>query len=276
MKVLTIGDLHGLSCWKQVCFGDYNNYKRWEDGLVSDESGAPFLYTEYDYIVFVGDYVDSFEESNVSILHNLKEIIKFQKSNPPRIILLAGNHDICYMFPQGMFRASGYRSEMYHDLSALFETGHFQAAFQLGNCLWTHAGLTTGCLHSMKTVVERSDYRFKELVPQDGTLAELINFHFDSLLPELFNVSMSRGGTWFPREAGIFWADRKDLLNCHVENLNQVVGHTHKWALEEVVKETCTLYFVDAIGKTRSEFLVLEFDESLKIISKEFLIVNII
>ena len=70
MKIKVIGDIHGKDTWKK-----YNNFN------------------DCDIIVFLGDYVDSFYESNETIYNNLEEIIQFKKDNKNKVILLLGNHD---------------------------------------------------------------------------------------------------------------------------------------------------------------------------------------
>ena len=71
MKVLCIGDVHGRNYWKN-----------W----VEEHKDA-------DLVIFLGDYVDSFDISNVEILHNLKEIIKFERDND-NVVLLLGSFAI--------------------------------------------------------------------------------------------------------------------------------------------------------------------------------------
>jgi metallophosphoesterase superfamily enzyme len=75
MKVRVFGDLHGLTTWQEI---------------VKDDS--------YDMNVFLGDYVDSFTISDAQILDNLQKLIDYKKSNPDKVTLLWGNHDLMYYF----------------------------------------------------------------------------------------------------------------------------------------------------------------------------------
>lgn len=69
MKILTIPDLHGKTVWKNV------------------------FDTNYDRIIFLGDYVDDFPPTtDGEILDNLFKIIEIKKAFPEKIILLWGNH----------------------------------------------------------------------------------------------------------------------------------------------------------------------------------------
>jgi len=54
MKTITIGDLHGKDYWKNIDI------------------------EKYDKVIFLGDYVDSFNESNDGIYNNLKEVIELK------------------------------------------------------------------------------------------------------------------------------------------------------------------------------------------------------
>jgi len=75
---------------------------------------------EYDKYIFLGDYVDSFDETDAVILFNLQEIIKFKQKYPEHVVLLLGNHDLQYMFSMKLHGCSGYRPSMYQELHKLF------------------------------------------------------------------------------------------------------------------------------------------------------------
>ena len=74
MKIACIGDVHGESRWKEVT-----------TQIV-------------DHFVFVGDYVDSDHLADDEIWANLQEILAFKLSQPEKVTLLLGNHDLQYMF----------------------------------------------------------------------------------------------------------------------------------------------------------------------------------
>jgi hypothetical protein len=129
--VITIGDIHGFDTWKQAL-----DYWRPEEEKT--------LIDQFDYIVFLGDYVDEFHLKDAQIYKNLLEIIELKKKYPEKVILLWGNHDIQYIFKGN--ECSGYRPSMYLQLNEIF-TRHeklFQLAFQIKNYIWTHAGLHRG------------------------------------------------------------------------------------------------------------------------------------
>lgn len=62
MKILTIGDIHGYP----------TVFKHWK---IED-------FQDFDYIIFVGDYVDDFILSDSEIYENLVKIINLKKRTP--------------------------------------------------------------------------------------------------------------------------------------------------------------------------------------------------
>jgi predicted phosphodiesterase len=71
MRLLVFGDLHGESRWQQ----HVENIDR------------------YDYVIFMGDYMDSFTHLDIELIDNLSELINFKAMYPDKVILLLGNHD---------------------------------------------------------------------------------------------------------------------------------------------------------------------------------------
>ena len=132
MKIISVGDVHGRPYWRDI-----------------DPQ-------KYDKIVFTGDYVDSYKYSNEEIFENLKKIIDLKKEFPDKVVLILGNHDLHYMWDYESFGCSGFRAAMYHDLHDLFyDNKHlFQIAFQIGNYIWTHAGISKGWYNFNKRVID--------------------------------------------------------------------------------------------------------------------------
>lgn len=206
MKILTMPDLHGKDYWKEV---DVD---------------------KYDLIVFLGDYTDDYDVSNITILENLKSIISLKKDYPDKIVLLIGNHDNQYIFPEQTYQVScsGYRPLMYHDLNKLFNDNIdlFQASFQHENYVWTHAGIVEDwyVTRLIPKLIELGIYDRAEL-----TLSNKLNILYKSSLDsikvgiELFDVGYMRGG--IQKVGGIFWADKIKLQDDPL-NVNQIVGHT--------------------------------------------------
>ncbi|MFA5395492.1 MAG: metallophosphoesterase [Methanogenium sp.] len=203
MKILVIGDIHGRSNWKFK--GDIIHLVKF-----------PNLATDYDKYIFLGDYTDSFTETNAVILHNLKEIIQLKKNYPDKVILLLGNHDLQYMFNYKEHGCSGYRPEMYQELHQIFNENKdlFLPAYQIQNYLFTHAGVTT-------TWIRKRLYEDESLL--NLSIYDIINKLFKDYDKRLFDVGRCRGGYYL--SGGPFWADKYESSNAILPNYHQVVGH---------------------------------------------------
>ena len=70
MKTLVIGDLHG----------------RWEIAEAA-------LATEHN-VVFMGDYLDSFDRTSLECLETLKVVTNAVLAEPERVQALVGNHEM--------------------------------------------------------------------------------------------------------------------------------------------------------------------------------------
>lgn len=220
-KILSIGDIHGETFWRKT--GDID----WLLKADEDSAGYGSFEPEYDYYVFIGDYVDSFTKNNVEIFHNLKEIIRFKELYPSKVVLLWGNHDVQYSkFSNGY--CSGYRPEAEWDLKELFNTkSHlFKLAFQVDNYLWTHAGVHTGWykfrFNSSYTEMtdEEEDYLDKK------NLATELNYAFERKLLCLFDVGRHRGG--MHQVGGPLWLDSRPGSLKPLKGYHQIVGHTQR------------------------------------------------
>ena len=74
MKIITFGDLHGSTRWKDI------------DPL------------SYDRIIFLGDYLNSFTLTDDEIIRNFTEVIAFKHDHSDRVQLLLGNHELSMTF----------------------------------------------------------------------------------------------------------------------------------------------------------------------------------
>ena len=195
MKHIVIGDLHGKDVWREI------NIKN------------------YDKVVFLGDYVDSFTLPDLAIDQNLQDIIQLKKDFPDKIVLLLGNHDMQYMF-YPYLRCSGFRDTMKRPLKALFNMNEnlFQIAYQHRNYLFTHAGLTNAWYLEFMQIPR---WRIKDS-PQ--TLAYMLNAANNSRnCSLLYRCGVRRGGE---RSGGIIWADKSETETDMLVGYHQVVGHT--------------------------------------------------
>lgn len=273
--ILSIGDIHGREEWKVALFGSVSSYDQWEQESKNHGIGA-FMADVYpigffDKVVFVGDYVDSFDKSNVEIKRNLEQIIYVKTIFPDKVVLLLGNHDLSYIYGE-RFYCSGNRPEARFDLNLLFKTSiegksAFQAAYQDGLHLWTHAGVTRGfqvdCLEGFKRLLPNTLY--SEIMPTDlenMNYADILNLMHTVMHPDLFRVSFSRGGhSTIP---GIFWADKKELYDKPAYGISQIVGHSRVKQIKgyqfnaEVRGRVDEIYFIDNLEDDGCEFLITD------------------
>ena len=222
-NILTLGDIHGRSIWKQIVFGGNTEFFFWKQAVEEDYldyEGKYRFQMDWDKIIFVGDYCDSFTIGNEAILENLKDIILFAKTYPDLVVLLLGNHDVQYI--QSNECCSGYRPEMRPDLNELFTENKdlFKIAyldeFDTGNrvikTLWTHAGVTHGWFQEFMRDINSPRYRHNEFFIGSETwkIDKVLNLAWDLRVDNLFNVDNASGG--FSLWAGPLWV-RPHILN---------------------------------------------------------------
>jgi hypothetical protein len=193
---LLLGDIHG-NLDKALAFLDYKPEEKH---------------------VFVGDYVDSFEESEERILLTLKAVLESDAE------LLLGNHDLHY-FSERPFTCSGYNYYRSKDYNQIFEAhlDRWKPAIAVDGLLVTHGGISEGFGNSLiKTknvdvACEKINSEWKAYL--EGRFNRKPNeARVDN---KLFYISHTRGGR--NGFAGPFWADyRTDKLY----GINQAFGHS--------------------------------------------------
>lgn len=187
--IVSIGDIHGLTTWKDIV------------AMHSDSK-----------IIFLGDYLDPYDYMPAGdLLSNFVDIIFLKKDNPDNVVLLLGNHDVHYFLDVPMASRFDYR--IAEKVSALFRKNIdlFCYAFQDGNKLYTHAGVS----HEWFIDDFKGDL--------NRPIADQLNNPDDNQVAALFRVGEHRGGRK-GSIGGIFWADVKELTNP-LHGYIQIVGH---------------------------------------------------
>lgn len=244
---------------KTVIIGDTHGRKKVID-IINKELDSS------DKIILMGDYWDSFDVPFIVQKGIFNTIIELKKENPDKIVLLIGNHDGLlghysdYHLSSGIVY-SGFQAIYAREINYLFEQNKklFQAAYQEGEILCTHAGVSERFLRD-------NGYYIDEIVEEEFPISEFINdlAHYK---PQLFCFKNSS-----PQERWVdiygnndfqspIWIRPKSLMKCNYKNLRteliQIVGHTGQNGIDIKGKATGgRYYFIDTIGV--GEYLIIE------------------
>lgn len=229
-----------------IIIGDIHGKKTWEF-LISDRNS-------YEKIIFVGDYVDSFDIAPGLMLNNLERIIAFKKKHPDKVILLLGNHDFQYLY-EGYY-CSGYDDHMFFSYHSLLKENHklFDIACECNGFLVTHAGVLEPWLEKAVKLVD-TKYEFL-LNSKEKKVSDLVDFlNSAHQLDErvFFMVSTARGGLRPIGNSSPLWADFKKEIEYYLKDVKQIFGHSHvkkiSWHEERIACVDCLDY--------RNEFLTI-------------------
>ena len=199
MKALLIGDVHGLSTWKQI---------------VSK-------HRDVDKVVFVGDYFDSFDISPAEQMYNFSEIIRFKEESDADVTLLIGNHDHHYMDIGETY--SGYSHTSSFEIGLLLKDNmkHLQMVEVIGDVLLSHAGVSPVWMdNNFPNGWSKSNVK-NDINDLYGYKPRSFNFTRGSLDP--YGNSVDQGPMWI-RPKALMKANKGDdgLEKKYV----QVFGHT--------------------------------------------------
>ena len=201
--IIIIPDVHGRDFW------------RW---TVAQRKGE-------DSLIFLGDYLDPYEDEWIywsDAYKGLLDIIALKRENPEKVVLLLGNHDLHYLFPN--LRGSRYNEYQADKIRKTFEDNMdcFQMAAECEinghRYLFTHAGVN-------KMWVEKYDDLFGSA---EMVIAETFNHLMfkEAFVEALGDVSSLRWGK--DRAGSMVWADVEEFewSGTRLPNLIQVFGHT--------------------------------------------------
>ena len=243
MTLFVVPDLHGRTCWQTPA------------QAFLDAHGPD------DRVVFLGDYVDSFDVSHEQQLNNFTDVLAFKKAHPRRVVLLLGNHCFQYRY-LGVVKLFGFNEDLYPALHVLYKlhAEFFQVAYQVHRTLFVHAGITQHWLdlHAEKIRQQRQDL---EAAGHSAQLADVLN----ALLRSpggpalLWEVGEEHGGS-APFD-GPVWVRPGPLEASLPTGLTQVVGHTHVPEITTVHNDSrqARVIFTDCLSH-KIDFLTLHLD----------------
>lgn len=198
MKTLVIGDLHGAL----------------------DIATKALAQTETERVVFVGDYVDSFDRTVDDQIETLLVVLTACEDNPDRVTALFGNHEMSYLDPHG--RCSGWSSATEYHMIHL--APRMKKAFKyhttVGKFLVTHAGVSARLLSA--TDIELDEY-------------------LD--MGEYSQVGWARGGS--NPCGGLLWCDFNTEFEP-IPEVPQIFGHTH-YSQQHTFKTNNGSYNIDCL-----------------------------
>ena len=219
---IVFGDIHGSTYWKKV---------------VKENPSCRYI--------FLGDYLDPYENITCNqLLDNLKEIIQLKKNRPDDVILLLGNHDLHYI-RLDVEPCSRFDEAIAKDAYYLFlENKHlFAYAFQEGNRIFTHAGIS-------------EKWFFEDFGGNaEKDIAEQLNNPYRDQLPALYRCGWLRGGD-INAVGGILWADINEL-NVPLRGYTQFVGHNRVGKTIQYEANDGLIVFCDCLYN--KEYLKLDF-----------------
>lgn len=166
-----------------------------------------------DEIIFLGDYLDPYLHEGIIFtekrIDDLIEIINIKKSNPDKVVLLLGNHDIHYTNYMGNFvPCSRYNLELAPKISKVFSENRnlFRLFHKEGKYLFSHSGV-------VKDWVEK----YCDCNLDDALKDERIVYD------KLWIVGSTRGGEY--NFGSCVWCDLREFSNKFLD-IFQIFGHT--------------------------------------------------
>jgi hypothetical protein len=231
MKIVAIGDTHGRTEWKEI---------------IARESDA-------DKVIFIGDYLDSYDIGVKKQVKNFKEILDYKESSPDKVILLIGNHDYHYLpaVTGRQEKYSGWRYPFYRDCSGRLDsgtrTGKVLGCYVIGDIIFSHAGISkTWCRIHNVDLDNLQESVNTLLVKDDG-----YSFSFEQLNKETMSFSNPYGNNLYQSP---IWIRPSSLIKDKLEGYKQVVGHTQVTQMSEVEG----VYLIDCLDNEKKEYLVIE------------------
>ena len=201
-RILIIPDVHGRTFWKTAL-----------------DTG------KYEKVIFLGDYVDPYVYDgidNLMAISNFKDILSLKMIYQDKVILLLGNHDLCYLSDQyrGIAENDRYDYENEEELQNLFRgwSRFFKLAHEeyIGGrrYLFSHAGVTQPWLkHNLKVIGSPDVNKLNLLLYNDAGIKTLTQ------------VGRARWGNY--TSGSIVWADIEELAKSNpLPNTYQIVGHS--------------------------------------------------
>ena len=223
MKILVVGDIHG-------------NFNR----VLAEVKRKMWF---FDHVVFLGDYVDSFDENQngYPMINGFNRLMEM-KAQHKGFHTLIGNHCFSYISDPNV---SGHRYDFAEQYREMFmkNLDNLDIACKLGDYVFSHAGISKVWVETAGindpsdfflnwAKISREDYDKMDLI-------EKINYVFHKEMFELFDFDINdRSYCGEDPRQGPLWI-RPDALWANMAFEKQIVGHT------EIQPDKCPFVFKD-------------------------------
>jgi hypothetical protein len=170
-----------------------------------------------DKIVWLGDYCDDWNKDGEQLTDALKKLLEWADKRGDTT-LLWGNHDYRYMQDPPIMNGFGYNMGYAPLIRDLFKRySHLMRfAYYIDGWLFSHAGFTNYWCNKYLP----ANYKAKDIPSLLDNISE--SKGGDKIIQ---SVGYARGGRDLPSP---LWADWSELCFDHLENVNQIVGHSPK------------------------------------------------
>jgi len=223
--MLIVPDIHGRKFWKEP-LAEHFMVRQAHQPIKEDATVGESAESIDRKVIFLGDYLDPYGNESISVvaaLDRFKQIIRLKKEHSDDIILLLGNHDWSYIFPD-KFHTSRHDSFFEDEAHHLFlnNIDLFQMFYQCDigkHYLFSHAGIHP---EWMENNVGISDIaKVIEIYNQRPTD---IPSHY---LNHLACVSYKRGGLC--AVGSPIWCDVTEFDGADLDDsYYQIFGHTQQ------------------------------------------------
>ena len=223
-KVLVISDMHGSHNWEQA------------KSIIKEQ--------KIDYVVGLGDWVDSWENRWPDQGENLQKVLNWFKEDTEHRFFCIGNHDFSYITQtvDGP-KVSGHQYEKSFIIKSILENNKdiLHYCVEIDGWVFSHAGISKTWVNDYikpifhtiydtdKKVWDEKEFSIKLL---DDTLREYGTNY--SKLNELIDWYGLWSGSGNEPEQGLLWI-RPEALVKNMYYPQQVVGHT-EWAVGDPVR----------------------------------------
>lgn len=205
----------------------------------------------FDKVIFLGDYIDGFVETDVDMIYCLESVIKLKQKYMNDVILLLANHEFSYL---GNI-CSGHRYHIENKITKLLIDNKqlFQICYAINNCIFSHAGITKSWL---STFNEGSLGKFTQKPWDNNCEIQRMVACINNSLLDLSIPGFYRSGGNYQGMGSCIWADKRELLMDYLDYCDQVVGHTPVPKVEIYKKSrnknnNSTLVFTDTFSTYR-------------------------